>query len=123
MYSPEQILNAAKSIYPLLPKLLDEPTSTHIQATLKPLIESEDTDQIWDVLDQYPQTEHYRSQYFKFEDIPKTRSNSQLPGDQAAERSTLIYACPNCDYRTPIFFLGMTPEPCKNHPDAELFRV
>lgn len=128
MYSPEQILEAAKAVQPVLHKLLSEPRATEMQSSLQSFIQSKDIDQIWDSLDQYPQTKQWRIQYLKAVNSSKTRSNSQLlgnsqlPGDVTAQ-SGMIFACPLCDYRYAIFFQGMELTSCDKHPDTELHLV
>ena len=121
MYTPQEILNAAKAILPVLPKLLDEPTANQLQAQLNTHLAAQDIAKIWETLDRSPQTQRWRSKYLNQEIA--TRSGSQLAGDMVAQPSGLIYACPHCDYRDVVFLLGMDPDPCPEHPDAVLHRV
>jgi len=121
MYEPEEILNAAEVIFPILPKLLDATTAAQLQQQLQQFIITQDIESIWQALDQYPQTRHWRSKYL--EQSVANRSGSQLDGDMVAQPSGLIYACPHCDYRDVVFFIGMNPDSCPNHPDAVLYRI
>ncbi|TVQ20810.1 MAG: hypothetical protein EA367_07400 [Leptolyngbya sp. DLM2.Bin15] len=129
MYTPQEILGAAKAILPVLPKLLDEPTANQLQAQLNTYLAAQDIAKIWETLEQTPQTQHWRDKFFEAKELNKSRSvsqlagNSQLGGDMVAQPSGLIYACPHCDYRDVIFLLGMDPDPCPDHPDAVLHRV
>jgi hypothetical protein len=124
MYSPEQILSAAEAVYPFLPKLIDESTAADMQATLQPLIESQDIVQIWDTLNQHPQTKDFLIQYHNHIEKTKTEIQfSQIPGDQEPESSLMIYACPYCNHRATIFFFATPPTPCDQHPDAVLQRI
>lgn len=120
MYTPQEILDAATAILPVLPKLLDEPTATQVQAQLNTHLASQDIAQIWATLELSPQTQRWRDRYFE----PATsRRYSPLAGDMVVQPSGLIYACPHCNYRDVVFFTGMDPDPCPNHPDAVLYRV
>ena len=120
MYTSQEILEAATAILPVLPKLLDEPTATQVKAQLNTHLASQDIAQIWATLDQSPQTQRWRDRYFG----PTTKGGySPLAGDMVVQASGLIYACPHCNYRDVVFFVGMNPDPCPNHPDAVLYRL
>ncbi|WP_008307986.1 hypothetical protein [Leptolyngbya sp. PCC 6406] len=121
MYTSEEILDAAKAILPALPKLLDEPTATQLQAQLNIHLAAQDIDQLWATLERSPQTQRWRSKYLN--QVKVKGSGSQLAGDMVAQPSSLIYACPHCDYRDVIFLLGMDPDPCPDHPAAVLQRL
>ena len=129
MYTPQEILGAAKAILPVLPQLLDKPTANQLQAQLNTYLAAQDIAKIWETLERTPQTQHWRDKFFDAKELNKSRSvsqlagNSQLGGDMVAHPSGLIYACPHCDYRDVIFLLGMDPDPCPDHPDAVLHRV
>ena len=123
MYTPQQILNTAKAIQSVLPQLLDPAAASAMQAQLEPLLLNQDIAKIWETLDQFPQTQRWRTKYLNQEIATATRSGSQLAGDMVAQPSGLIYACPHCDYRDVVFLLGMAPDPCPDHPDALLHRV
>ncbi|NJN32408.1 MAG: hypothetical protein HC824_19770 [Synechococcales cyanobacterium RM1_1_8] len=121
MYSSQQVLDAAEVIYPVLPQLLDEPKAAQVQGQLETALFGKDIVTILDTLDQYPQTQRWFAKYTVVSMIH--RSGSQLHGDMVAQPSGLIYACPHCDYRDPVFLLGMDPDPCPKHPDAVLQRL
>lgn len=123
MYTPQEILEAAKAISPALPKLLDEPTATQLQAQLNTHVAAQDIANIWETLERSPQTQRWRDKFLEAKEFNQSRSGSQLAGDMVAQPSGLIYACPHCDYRDVIFLLGMDPDPCPAHPDAVLYRV
>jgi hypothetical protein len=120
MYDPKQILNAAELIQPVLPLLLDPATAGKTQAQLEASRLAKDVAKIWETLDQFPQTQRWRTKYL---DKDATRVSSKLDGEMVAEPSGLIYACPHCNYRDVVFLLGMDPEPCPNHPTAILQRL
>lgn len=122
MYTPQQLLNAAEAIEPILPQLLNQADAAHIKEQLELARLGKDSTQIWQLLDQYPQTQRWRNQYFDPSMI-RVRSSSQLAGEMVAQPSGLIYACPHCDYRDVVFLIGMEPEPCPKHPDAILQRL
>jgi hypothetical protein len=115
MYTPEQILQAAQRIQPVLPQLLEPAIATQVAADLQPLLQHQDLNQIWLLLDQHPQTQRWRDQYLSLIEL-----RSGLAGDMVAQPSGLIYACPHCNYRDVIFRVGMDPEPCPQHPTATL---
>jgi hypothetical protein len=120
MYTPDQILQAAQLIQPVLPQLLDPAIASGMAADLQSLLQRQDIDQIWHLLNQYPQTQRWRNQYLD-PDLIRMRSN--LKGDMVPRPSGLIYACPHCDYRDTIFLVGMDPDPCPKHPTAALTRL
>jgi hypothetical protein len=122
MYTPQEILDAAEIISPILPQLLDQADAVNVQAQLELAILGKDITQIWKILDQYPQTQRWRDKYFD-PTLIRVRSNSNLAGDMVAKPSGLIYACPHCDYRDVIFRIGMDLIPCLKHPDATLQRL
>lgn len=122
MYTPQEILDIATIIYPILPKLLAQSDTVKIQEQLELAISGKDIAQIWRILDQYPQTQRWRDKYFD-PSLIRVRSSSNLAGDMVAQPSGLIYACPHCDYRDIVFLLGMDPDPCPKHPDATLQRL
>lgn len=122
MYTPQEILDAAEIIYPILPQLLDPPNTDKVQKQLELAISGKDIPQIWQILGQYPQIQRWRDKYFDPSMI-RVRSSSNLAGDMVAQPSGLIYVCPHCDYRDVIFLLGMDPDPCPKHPDATLQRL
>ena len=122
MYTSQQILDAAEIISPILPQLLDQADAVNVQAQLELSILGKDIGQIWQILDQYPQTQRWRDKYFD-PSLIRVRSSSSLAGEMVAQPSGLIYACPHCDYRDVIFRIGMDPAPCPKHPDAILKRL
>lgn len=122
MYTPQQILDAAEIISPILPQLLDQVDAVNVQAQLELAILGKDIAQIWQILDQYPQTQRWRDKYFD-PSLIRVRSSSNLTGDMVAQPSGLIYACPHCDHRDVIFRIGMDPDPCPKHPDTTLQRL
>lgn len=122
MYTPQQILDAAAVIYPILPKLLDPSDAVKVQEQLELAVSSKEIAQIWQLLDQYPQTQRWRDKYFA-PSLISVRSSSQLAGNIVAQPSGLIYTCSHCDYCDVVFLLGMDPDPCPSHPDATLQRL
>jgi hypothetical protein len=122
MYTPQEILNAAAIISPILPQLLNSSDAVKVQEQLDLAIVGKDIEQIWQILDQYPQTQRWRNKHFD-PSLIRVRSGSNLKGDMVAQASGLIYACPHCDYRDVVFLLGMEPDPCPRHPDVTLQRL
>jgi len=122
MYTPQEILDAAEIIYPILPQLLDQSNTVKLQEQLELAISGKNIAQIWQILDQYPQTQRWRDKYFA-PSLIHVRSSSNLAGNMVAQPSGLIYTCPHCDYRDVVFLLGMDADPCPSHPDANLQRL
>ncbi|MGI0491482.1 hypothetical protein ACN4EG_06700 [Alkalinema pantanalense CENA528] len=118
MFTSEQIQKIAQLIQPKLFDLLPHETANFIQTKLTQLIEKSNAgeaveQEILDLLYEQERLHPYLT-------LDSLKSFDPLPGNSAPIPSSLIYRCPDCDYITDVPFLGMTPDPCPNHPTTVL---
>ncbi len=119
------ILNAAHTIKPILPELLDPETAAQVDRQLQTLLTQADAgqsidNQIIETLRAHETTQTWMRRYLKGEspaDI--TRSMSGLPGEKAATPRKHTHFCPVCNLTYAETFVGESLK-CDDHPNETL---
>jgi hypothetical protein len=119
------ILNAAHTIKPILPELLDPETATQVDRQLQTLLTQAETGQsiehqITETLRAHENTQTWMRRYLKGE-IPAdiTRSISGLPGDKTTTPRKHTHFCPVCNLTYAEIFIGDSLK-CDAHPNEIL---
>ncbi|MBD2326240.1 hypothetical protein [Alkalinema sp. FACHB-956] len=120
-----KILLAAQEIRPHLASLLDPETAQTVDRQLQTLLTQAESGQaveiqITELLRNHTTTREWMRRYLKGEDPVGITRSFNLPGNPAPVTNPLIYRCPKCDYITDIPFVGITPDPCPDHPTVAL---
>jgi hypothetical protein len=119
------ILNAAHTIKPILPELLDPETATQVDQKLETLLTQAAAgqsieNQITETLRAHETTQTWMRRYLKGEapaDI--TRSMSGLPGNMEARPRKPEYQCPECHKQYAELPQSRIPT-CPDHPHQPL---
>lgn len=129
MTPPKTVLAAAHALRIHLGTLLDADTAPKVEAQLTDLLNQAATGQTVDtelteLLRQHAPTREWVQRYRQGEKPDHiTRSMQSPSGDPSPVPSSLSFKCPHCDYTDTLPQLGMTPDPCPDHPDAELMPI
>jgi hypothetical protein len=126
MFTNAQILEAAQTLRPILPQLLDAESAQSVDHQLTQLLNQTELDEntqvdcILDIVEHHPETKSWLDDFLQ---TVQTRGYSGLQGNAAPSPATTTFKCPYCDHTDTVPQSGMIPEPCPNHPTVALISV
>ena len=123
MLTPEQILQLAQAIQPKLHTLLPADTAATIHNQLTDLMTQARQGKAvaGEIVQILSSQAALRSELENLTDtIDHSRKLDPLAGQPPLVPATSCFKCPHCDYTDVIPQSSMKPDPCPDHPDAEL---
>ena len=122
MFTLPQIVQVAETLQPQATQYLTPDQNTQLQTLITQAKSGQPVENdILEILASHEQLREQASNLLEnLNAVTDLRGFDPLASDSALVTNSLIYRCSKCDYITDIPFLGMTPDPCPDHPTTAL---